>query len=263
MQIKTKILIIEDNPNLLELYDMAFSMSEYQVYTALEGLDGITKAAHVQPEIILLDLMMPNMDGFEVLQALKKNTSLASKIFITSNLVDPKHIKRALKGGADMFIKKADFTPHQTVKVIEKYQSEHPILAPEGEDELPDHYRVLLIEDNEDQADLLRLALEQKQIDVAVAGNGEEGISQAVAERPHLILLDLLLPDISGFSVLEELRKTAHVSAPVIVTSQMENQKEHKQAESLGAAGFLNKSEYLPEQIAEKVIDYLEVELGL
>ena len=241
---------------------MAFSSAAYEVNTAEDGLGGITQATAVRPQVILLDLMMPGMDGFEVLEALKKNvTTFKSTIVITSNLADPQHVQRALDSGADMFIKKADFTPYETVREVEQHlqggQSAENLLSSQE----PVKPKVLLIEDNADQADIVVLSLQSHGLQTLMADTGQKGVELAVKERPHLILLDLMLPDISGFQVLEELRKTAKLAVPVIVTSQLIEQKDRRKAERLGAAGFLNKTEYPPEQMAEKVLDYLEADL--
>ena len=80
------ILIIEDNADILEMYDIAFRSRGYEVSTALDGLDGVTKAVALSPNVIILDIMMPHMDGFEVLHTLKNNTSLKSVVIVNSNL---------------------------------------------------------------------------------------------------------------------------------------------------------------------------------
>lgn len=258
---KKSVLIIEDNPNLSELYEMAFVSASYRVFSAQDGLEGITQAADCEPQIILLDLMMPNMDGFEVLEALKKNTSLNSTVVITSNLNDPQHVERALSNGADMFIKKADFTPYETVHEVEKYLQGGQRVENLLESNDSRVYNILIVEDNEDQADLVTRALELKGMETTVASNGQTGSEMAVNMRPDLIFLDLMLPDISGFEVLKSLQKTANLAVPIIITSQLDDPAKRAEAESLGACGFLNKAEYTPEQMAERALDYLEAEL--
>lgn len=81
-----KILIIEDNTNINEMYQIAFTQAGCEVRSAYDGLSGITTAAEFHPDVILLDLMMPNMDGFEMLKVLKNNTSLTTKVIVNSNL---------------------------------------------------------------------------------------------------------------------------------------------------------------------------------
>lgn len=261
----TDILIVEDNADLQELYRFAFENAGYTVHTANDGLQGVTMAAKIKPSVILLDLMMPNVDGFEVLGALQKNVSLLStNIFVISNLNDPQHMQRALANNAAEFLKKADYTPDQVVQHIESYLRDGPALPAAGEalaEPVETVYRVLLVEDNDDQAELLSLGLEQKGMQVSVAKDGPEGVNQAIAEKPNVILLDISLPTMDGFAVLKTLHSEVKLPVPIIITSQMDSPAEEARAEALGATMFLKKSEYMPEQIAEKVLDYLEAEL--
>ncbi len=117
-QIPKIILIIEDNKSINEMYQIAFSQAWCTVISAFDGLEGIAKAASAKPDIILLDLMMPNMDGFEMLTALKNNTSLNTKVIINSNLewVDEENKARAM--WADGFLKKSAYTPLEVVTMI-------------------------------------------------------------------------------------------------------------------------------------------------
>jgi DNA-binding response OmpR family regulator len=80
------ILIIEDNTDIVEMYTMAFQTRGYMVASATNGLVGITQAVSLHPDIIILDIMMPEMDGFEVLETLKNNTNIRTKIIVNSNL---------------------------------------------------------------------------------------------------------------------------------------------------------------------------------
>ena len=113
-----KVLIIEDNKSINEMYSIAFANEGCEVSSAYDGLDGITKAASVKPDIIILDIMMPNMDGFEMLKILKSNTSLEAKVIVNSNLewVDEENRARAL--GADGFLRKSKYTPLDVVSKI-------------------------------------------------------------------------------------------------------------------------------------------------
>ena len=121
MSSQKKILIIEDNESLKDLYFMAFSSRGFEVEQASEGLEGVTKAIEFNPDIVLLDLMMPSMSGFEVLEAINNNSSLNTKVFVASNLTDKKNTDAALKSGAVYFFKKAEYTPDQIVEKILDY----------------------------------------------------------------------------------------------------------------------------------------------
>lgn len=114
---KQRILIIEDNPDLEAMFAIAFGM-DFEVDSSEDGIRGIAKAAEFKPDLILLDLMMPQMDGYEVLQALKNNSALQSIVVINSNLTSQKDIDKAFEMGADFFFKKSDHTPFQIVEKV-------------------------------------------------------------------------------------------------------------------------------------------------
>ena len=115
---KIKVLIIEDNADLSEMFKTAFEAKGYDAQISLNGIDGITKAAEWKPDVILLDIMMPQMNGYEVLSALKNNTSLPTKVVVSSNLEQEKDEQKALQMGADLYLKKSEHTPFETVDKV-------------------------------------------------------------------------------------------------------------------------------------------------
>ncbi|MBU1089782.1 response regulator [Patescibacteria group bacterium] len=115
---KPKVLIIEDNEDLSNMFQTAFEAKGYEVEASLNGMDGITKAAEWKPDVILLDIMMPQMNGYEVLQALKNNTSLPTKVVISSNLEQEKDAQKAMAMGADLYLKKSEHTPFEAVDKV-------------------------------------------------------------------------------------------------------------------------------------------------
>ncbi len=249
-----KILIIEDNPDLRTIYTLAFSQAGYTVDSSEEGSIGIQKAASMNPDVILLDIMMPNMDGLEVIEGLRQNTNLDCLILIISNLVDDKIIKEAYRLGVTDYINKSELTPQQVIQRVKDYLRVDSMDKP-GQ---MNGYAILIIEDNEDEIDLLTLSLEQKNCHVYASNNGFDGITKAVEIQPDAILLDILMPDMDGFEVIKNIKGNAKLNTPVFVTSNLNQQKDVKKAESLGVDAFMKKSEYTPEQIAEEVIDFLD-----
>lgn len=115
-----KLLIIEDDKVLNEMYALKFSKEGFKVESAYDWLSGLSKIADYDPDVILLDLMMPSMNGFETLDAIKKQTSSNCKIIIFTNIVDKEKIDKAMEMWADAYLIKADTTPKIAVeKVIE------------------------------------------------------------------------------------------------------------------------------------------------
>ncbi len=114
------ILIVEDNDDIREMYSITFRSKWYTVYEAPDGLSGIARAVEVNPAIIILDIMMPHMDGFEVLHTLKYNTSIRPVVIVNSNLEGVDEEKKVKDLGADFFLRKSQFTPLEVVAFIEK-----------------------------------------------------------------------------------------------------------------------------------------------
>lgn len=115
---KPKILIIEDNIDILEMYQMKFGSEGFEVFTATDGEKGILAAVEHKPEAILLDILMPNMDGFQVLKAIKENTGLQSKIIVLSNLGQQSDIEKARDLGATEYLVKSNFQPAEVVTKV-------------------------------------------------------------------------------------------------------------------------------------------------
>ena len=114
----TKVLLIEDNPDILEMYTIKFKNEGFDVITAMDGDEGIVKAIQENPDIILLDILMPNTNGFEVLEALHKRTKTNAKIIILSNLGEKEHMAKAYALGASYYMIKANYTPQEVVDKV-------------------------------------------------------------------------------------------------------------------------------------------------
>ncbi len=117
---KDKILIIDDVVELIDMYKILFEQRGYIVETAKDGLEGITKAVSFQPAYILLDIMMPHMDGFALMKTFRENTSLNSVIIVNSNIEGPSMSEKIYQAGADYYIRKSDYVPTQIIYMIEQ-----------------------------------------------------------------------------------------------------------------------------------------------
>jgi DNA-binding response OmpR family regulator len=114
-----KILCIEDESFISELYARALRRAGYDVTTFISGIDGLRAASSNEYDIIMLDLMIPGMTGFEVLRQLRgRPDQLTAKILITTNLDQPEDSKDELESMADGYLIKAEFTPRQLVNII-------------------------------------------------------------------------------------------------------------------------------------------------
>lgn len=117
---KEKILVIEDDKFLRDLMELKLKQEEYQVFTAVDGEDGVKTAKAEKPELILLDIILPNMSGWDVLKALKADPNLSNvPVVLLTNLGEEADVQKGIELGAVDYMVKAHFTPEEIItKVI-------------------------------------------------------------------------------------------------------------------------------------------------
>ncbi len=119
MEQKTKVLVIEDEPALRDIYSTKLRMEGFEVLEAVDGIEGLDSALQHSPAIILLDVVLPIKDGFEVLKDLKMNSKTKEiPVVILSNLGQEYEVKRGMALGAVAFLTKANLTPSQIVEQV-------------------------------------------------------------------------------------------------------------------------------------------------
>jgi len=117
-----KVLLIDDDALLLRMYEEKLKHEGFQVETALSGEEGLRKARSSKPNLILLDILMPSMDGFQVLEKLKADPEIKEipVIFLTNLSRDEGDIKKGLELGASAYLVKARFRPSEVVRKIKE-----------------------------------------------------------------------------------------------------------------------------------------------
>lgn len=119
---KVKILLVEDDETLREMYSLKFKEEGYNLYMADNGEAGLALALKELPSVILLDIMMPKMDGFAVLAELKKNDQTKTiPVLMLSNLGQASDIEKGSSMGANDYVVKASMTPTQVVEKVKSY----------------------------------------------------------------------------------------------------------------------------------------------
>lgn len=108
-----KLFIVEDNADLREIFRLRFAAAGFEVAASENGLDFLTRVQEEKPDVILLDLMLPEMDGFAVLKSMRENFDKSNtpnvKIIAWSNLSEDTDIQKALSGGANYYLRKSDY----------------------------------------------------------------------------------------------------------------------------------------------------------
>lgn len=121
---KNKILIIDDDPLILDMYLLKFKEEGFRVETAQDGKSGLAKIREYTPNVVLLDVVMPAMDGFDVLRELQKTDQGHPKVILLTNLGQNEDIERGMKLGADDYIIKAHFTPSEVIEKVKQVVSQ-------------------------------------------------------------------------------------------------------------------------------------------
>ncbi len=117
----TTILIVEDDPLMSRMYQKIFKFEKYDVATAMDGVEGLEKARAVKPTLILLDIMMPKMNGLQVLEKLKADPEMKHiPVVMLTNLAGEKDAETALMNGAAKYIIKSEYEPKAIVNMVKE-----------------------------------------------------------------------------------------------------------------------------------------------
>ncbi|WP_409344346.1 response regulator [Paenibacillus sp. MBLB4367] len=199
------VLIIDDDPAMLGLLQRFLSKENWTVAIAPNGPEGLRLAKELRPTVISLDVLMPGMDGWNVLTALKNDPETAAIPVIMLTMTDDRSLGYAL--GASEFLMKP-IQRERLISVMDKYIPER----------MSDS--VLVIEDDVTTSEMMTKMLEKEGFRVTRAGNGRIALDCVARAVPRLILLDLMMPEMDGFEFVAELRKREEwCSIPIVVVT--------------------------------------------
>lgn len=116
-----KILLIEDDPFLIDIYRNKLEESGYEVEAVADGSEALSKIQEVQPDLVLLDIVLPGVDGWEILRAIRNNPVTKNlRVIMLSNLGQKEEVEKGVDLGATKYLIKAHFTPSEVAKEIEE-----------------------------------------------------------------------------------------------------------------------------------------------
>ena len=195
------VLVIDDDPAARQIVARTLAKDGFRVLEAGNGEQGLALARAERPDVITLDVLMPALDGWGVLAALKSDPALASIPVVMLTITDERTLGFSL--GASEYLTKP-IERARLREVLQRYR--HASDA-----------GVLIVEDDAPTRALLRRSLEKEGWRVSEAENGRVGLERLDAERPALVLLDLMMPDVDGFGFLDGIRARALERPPAVV----------------------------------------------
>ncbi|MFA7005497.1 MAG: response regulator, partial [Verrucomicrobiia bacterium] len=201
--LKTRVvLVIDDEPDARLLLTHFIEECGYRVITAGSGEEGLRMAKEVQPDLITLDLLMPRMDGWQVLSAIKTDPQIAHIPVVVISVV-----AREKKG-----------TVFGTVEVLQKPITREELLPVLKRTLGRKTRKVLIVDDADDDRRLLTNYLAEEEVEIEMAVNGQDGLNKIERFAPDLIILDLIMPVMGGVDFLSRIRRDSRYRhVPVIV----------------------------------------------
>jgi adenylate cyclase len=233
------VLVIDDDPTVRELMARFLAREGFPVVTAANGVEGLRRAREVRPAAITLDVLMPDLDGWTVLAALKGDPELAEIPVIFVTILDEKTKGYSL-GATDYLVKPVD--REQLARVLERICGDRP------------SRRILLVEDDEGTRTMIRRGLERDGWSVTEAENGRLALARVAEQGPDAILLDLMMPEMDGFEFLAELRgHAAWRDIPVVVLTAMDVTEENRRRLSGEVERIIEKGAYGRDELLDEV----------
>ncbi len=251
MSIKERILIVDDRRSEVWFIERILQREGFEVLTAFDGPEGLQKAREEKPDLIILDTIMPRMDGYKVYRHLQKDpdTARIPVLFLTNNgEVDEKRIivnrghslAIGLKGqGKDYQAVALDFLtkPVTAKEVVAKVQA--LLQLPKTRARSEKESSILIIDDNRSTVRLAERVLQKEGYDVITAFDGLEGLRKVREGKPDLIILDIIMPELDGFQVLALVRQ--QTKTPVIIFTTEHDMDSVKTTLALGADDYVVK----------------------
>jgi len=232
------VLIIDDDEEIRNVLQKYLSKLGYQVESADNGELGIKLARKLLPDIIIVDILMPKMDGWEVLSHLKSNSELTHIPVIILSVIEDKKMGYSL-GAADYLVK--PITREQLSRVLQKYHSHN--------DSTP---FILVIDDDTVTRDMVARMLRKAGWRVGKIDDGRIALNYIQKKRPDLILLDLQMPEMDGFEFSYKLHQL-YPNIPILVVSAKDLTVEDRLRLDDYISGFLQKGAYTREQLLAQV----------
>jgi PAS domain S-box-containing protein len=236
-------LVIEDSLPASELLRRHIESAGYRVEIARNGIEAIEKAKRLHPSVITLDLLLPQKDGWQVMRELKRHPLCKHIPIIIVSILDEKNLGFSL-GAVDYFVKPVN--KEELLATMDRVR-----LSSRNDAHIP---KVLVIDDDRAAADLIEVILENEGYQVLKAFNGKAGLEIATTQKPDLIILDLIMPEMSGVSVAYQLKQNPGTrGTPIIILTSMEIDEETRAQLGSHVSGLMRKSSFTKNDLLREI----------
>lgn len=287
---KFRILVVDDEEDVRTIQRLAMG-TKYEVVEAHDGLDALEKLEQAEPDFVVLDIIMPLMDGFETCRAIRNHPKFHDiPVLFLSAKREKEEIKKGYGAGANLYLTKP-FEPDRLVKNVDYFLQERrakprakrytmeqltgaraketpsasavaePTEAPKPtqaeplEPSAPPRPRVIIVDDNTDLLELLSMTL-CEDFEVTTAENGIEAVERIILYQPDLIVLDAMLPKMSGYQLCASLRRNRNYQrTPIVFISAKSSERDVDYCRRLGANDFLAKP-FDPQMLRQRLMTY-------
>jgi len=274
---KNKILLIEDEEALVEVLKTKLEKEGFEVMVGYDGQEGYKLISGFNPDIILLDIVMPIMDGYDVLEKMKEN-EVKIPVIIISNSGQPVEIEKTKQLGAIDHLIKTQFNPVDVITMVKNYLASEKKQTENGGEETSLNEEkpaivlekiekesgpklgitVLLVEDDNFLREISSKKLVKEGFTVYEAMDGDQAVAGVHQVKPDIVLLDIILPVMDGFQILDHIRSSEDVKdTPVIMLSNLGQDTDIKKALDMGANDYLVKAHFTTEEIVGKIKSHL------
>jgi CheY-like chemotaxis protein len=234
------VLVIDDDETAREIIASYLLDQGFTVEMASGGVQGLKRARDLRPVAITLDVLMPDVDGWTVLAALKGDPAMAEIPVVMVTIVDD--LRRGIALGAAGYLTKP-IDRDRFLSVLARYRAvgDHPL-------------RALIVEDDAEQREIMRSILGAQGWSVVEAENGRIALQRLAEELPDLVLLDLMMPEMDGFEVVAALQgNLAWRSIPVVVVTALDLTAEDHGRLNGGVEQILSKHAVTPAELGERI----------
>ncbi len=252
MSEKPYVLIVDDDPDIREGIIAVLETNDYRLATASNGIECMEHIRDEPPDLLILDMLMPRMDGFAVIRELRSDPDLAGIpiIILTTVIEDAAYRRYELETGVAMGV----------ANYIEKPAPPDELLR--SVSAIVDQPYIIVADDDPDIIEAISTVLESRPYNVATARDGEQCLEMIRKRSPDLLLLDLLMPRMDGFAVIRELQSDpATAKIPILVLTTVVEDASRRRYE-LETGRDMPVRAYLQKPIAPEPL-LLEVEKTL